>query len=330
MTINNLILSILIAASVNLVLGGTPNYLVAEDSFPIRLVGRSTVSVTVATISLGDIADILVSNPIYDKDVLRIKQIELAKSPPPGKNTTISGLDIVDIMRREQVNLSIVGYQIPQTITVKRSGRELTSVEAETAINSFLTDNGRDALLKGIDLPPNRTIFSGPVNIKALLRGESLKGRTTFAISVRMQDSPEELLIPVIARFDEFGDVPVASRNIGRGEVVRMSDFVMARLNLAQLPSSVLDTPQQLVGQEVRQAVKQGEPFAKDYLSIPAVIKKGDRVKLMFKSALLEASATGVALADGRLEDIIDVRNSSSMKIVQGKIVAPGIVRVGP
>jgi len=330
MRISNRLLLTLVAVSVTSILYVGSNSLIAEDKFPIKIIGRTTASVTVATISLGDIVDILVSNPIYDKDVLLIKQIELAKSPPPGKNILISGSDVVDTMRREQVDLSIVGYQIPQSITVKRAGRELTSVEAETAINSFLTDNGRDVLLKGIDLPANRTIFSGPVNIRALLRGDSLKGRTTFSISVQIPDSTEELLVPVIARFDEFGEVPVASRNLGRGEVVRMSDFIMARLNLAQLPSSVLDTPQQLVGQEVKQAVRQGEPFAKDYLALPAVIRKGDRVKLMFKSALLEASATGIALAEGRLEDLIDVRNSSSMKIVQGKIVAPGIVRVGP
>jgi flagellar basal body P-ring formation protein FlgA len=64
--------------------------------------------------------------------------------------------------------------------------------------------------------------------------------------------------------------------------------------------------------------------------STPATIKAKDNVKLVVAIGDARIEATGEALEDGRIGQVIRVRNADSNRIVHGRVEASGIVAVEP
>jgi flagella basal body P-ring formation protein FlgA len=50
---------------------------------------------------------------------------------------------------------------------------------------------------------------------------------------------------------------------------------------------------------------------------------------MVFRRGRLEATATGIALEDGAIEQEISVRNESSKKVVRARVSEKGVVFVG-
>ena len=58
------------------------------------------------------------------------------------------------------------------------------------------------------------------------------------------------------------------------------------------------------------------------------MIAKGDIVTIEAVSSNMQIKTQGVALEEGKLNDLISVRNSKSKKVIQGIVVSPNTVRV--
>lgn len=329
---NNSLFNYALLVVVSLLFGITPDCFALNGSpsqFGVWIQGRAETSVTTPVIRLGDIAEITGKDPSFDHDLIALKKIEILKSPPPGKSVTIPGGEVVARLRAQEVDFTKVSYRLPQELRLTRAGRELSTIEVEDAIKSAVKRDNRDAVLKNVELPPVRTVFAGPITLEADFRGTAFKGRTPCTLRLK-SPAGEEMNLEVLARFDEYADIPVARRPLGRGDIVNEDDVVMARLNLGQMPSGFVESVDRIYGLEIKQPVSQGEPFSRGDLVVPPVIKKGEGVRLVFRTALLEASASGTALGSGIVGDLIEVRNISSLKVVQGTVFAPGVVKVGP
>ncbi|MCB0340106.1 MAG: flagellar basal body P-ring formation protein FlgA, partial [Bdellovibrionales bacterium] len=82
-------------------------------------------------------------------------------------------------------------------------------------------------------------------------------------------------------------------------------------------------------GFETNRNIGFGEVFRKPMLHIPPVITSGSKVTVFYKSAAMEATASGVAVEDGIEGSEIRVRNDNSNKVITGRVVGPGMVQVG-
>src|SRR5690606_32545004 len=59
--------------------------------------------------------------------------------------------------------------------------------------------------------------------------------------------------------------------------------------------------------------------------SLPAV-RRGETVKIVASRDGIEASTDGEALSDGQVGELIRVRNISSDKVIDAKVIEPGVV----
>ncbi|HMW46898.1 MAG TPA: flagellar basal body P-ring formation chaperone FlgA [Cellvibrionaceae bacterium] len=130
------------------------------------------------------------------------------------------------------------------------------------------------------------------------------------------------------AQIAVFGETAVASHSLERGSLIQPGDFHFVRQNLSQIGANYVDPTAVIVGQELKRSMREGEPLRLSYLELPKIVQRGDRVTLEAQALGLNVAAPGLAMANGKVGERIQVKNAQSNKIVDALVIAPGRVRV--
>lgn len=304
----------------------------AESARPTRnlkVVGRSSVTVTTPTVRLGDLAEVSSTSLSDDDAVIGLQKIFIENSPAPGRDVTISASSIIEKLTAEGVDLGKVSYVFPRVLTVKRAARLVTKDEVRIAIETALHLAGMDAALKDVRYKEDRFVSPGASSIEAIPLTSSIPGIRPFSVKVAV-DGGEQQVFDVNAAVDEWGMLPVARRGVPRGDLIQADDVAMARVNLGAIPVDALHDDGDVVGLSATKDILTGEVFRKDKLAIPPLVVAGAKVTMMYKSGIFEASASGIALESGIRGQEIKIRNDSSKKIIAGVVLEPGLVGVKP
>lgn len=299
------------------------------NAYEIYIRGKQEVTITKPEITLSDIASIESTKSNLDEIVISIGKTFIEKSPKANKQVQISANKIVEIMKKEGLKLDKIGYVFPRSIKVTRAGRLLTEAEVMNAINNFFKDNKREITINKIYLKDD--IYVTPddllISVESFSKEPYKKDMGNFLLNIKSSLGDTQKVV-VNARVEEWKDIPVANRQIYKGEVVEEDDFIMARMNIANLPKESFDMKKEVIGKEATRNISKGDIFSNKSLVTPPIIKTGDKIKIEYKTALLTAVATGVALEDGGASQKIKIKNDSSNKILEGFVVNEGLVRV--
>ncbi len=130
------------------------------------------------------------------------------------------------------------------------------------------------------------------------------------------------------ARVRIIADVAVAARPLARGVPLTEADFTMSRQDLAAAPGGALTRPAQLIGKRLKFPVAAGTVLGSGLLDNPATVQRGQPVTLITGDGGFEVRVAGEALADGRDGDRVRVRNRHTGRVVEGTVLASGLVRV--
>jgi flagella basal body P-ring formation protein FlgA len=84
----------------------------------------------------------------------------------------------------------------------------------------------------------------------------------------------------------------------------------------------------ELVGKVARRTLIAGKPIARNTIGEPVLVQKGKIVFILYERGPLTITASVVALQSGALNDLIQVRNTDSGKVVVATVAADGSVRV--
>lgn len=304
----------------------------AESTTPervIKIVGRTSVTVTTPTLRLGDLAEVSSSRESDDDTVIGLQKIFVDRSPAPGTETTLSAASILEKLTAQGVDTSKLSYTLPRIISVKRAARPILKEEVRAAIDAALQLSGLDVAVRDVRYPENRFVSPGDFKIEAIPLNAGVPGNRNFAITV-IPTGEQPTRFEVSATVDEWDMMPVANRSVARGSVVQPEDVAMARVNLATLPSDAMRHDQDVVGLEASRDIPFGEVFRKDKLAIPPLITAGSKVTMMYRNGVFEASATGIALESGIRGQEVRVRNEMSKKIISAVILEAGLVGVKP
>lgn len=134
--------------------------------------------------------------------------------------------------------------------------------------------------------------------------------------------------IYVPARIELYADIAVLTRNLGRGDVITAQDVQLLRMNTAQAGFGHIEELDRVVGMQLRRSLRSGETVRLSHLLVPEIIRRGDSVILEAQNGGLSVVMEGTALANGKVGEQIQVRNSTSQRVVEATIVGPGRVRV--
>lgn len=301
----------------------------SQSEHKIKVQGFERSTVTRAEYTLGDIASVDASEVADDSQVIALRKIVLGRSPAAGQSVEISGTELVGSLGRAGVDLNKVGYSFPRVIQLSRAGREITMPELRAAIDTLLTRAGKNVVVTGIQSTSKVMVPNTEFELQGNRFWSSGVGKLSFDLTVRGSEI-EPTSFNVVADYEEWREVPVAARPLERGAIISEKDIERARMNIANLPKEAAYVEQELIGQEVKGEVGIGEIFRKDRLVLPPMIAAGSAVKVVYKTRLMEASASGIALEAGGAGEEIRVRNDSSKRILKGVVSEPGVVTISP
>lgn len=174
-------------------------------------------------------------------------------------------------------------------------------------------------------LDPRLRLPACPEPLRAL-PGE---GQRLGAVSVAVRcPGAAPWTLYVQAKVAAFATVLVATRPLPRGARLADSDLEPVRMNIAALPQGYVTNADTVAGKVLRQALAAGQPVRPGQLAEPNLVARGQQVTLRAARAGFEVSMAGTALANGRRGDRIQVRNATSGRVVEGEVMAAGMVDV--
>ncbi|WP_338615709.1 flagellar basal body P-ring formation chaperone FlgA [Pigmentiphaga sp. CHJ604] len=118
-------------------------------------------------------------------------------------------------------------------------------------------------------------------------------GRPTGKTSIGLRCAHQPWQIRIPAEVALLVPVPVPSRPLPAGTVLRESDWSLAEVNVAAWPRGVATDPRQLEGSTVTRPLKAGEPIPPSAVQSRAHLGPGDPVQVVLTGAGFVIKATG-------------------------------------
>ena len=207
---------------------------------------------------------------------------------------------------------------------------ELLKANAQEALIAYLNQNvqasGVESEVKMLPLDPRLRLSqcNAPIEHQISVPPTNM-GLATVKI---MCEGSARWTIYAPAHITLFGQAAVATKSLARGRVIQPDDFHYVRQNLNLAGGNYIGPTNVIVGQELKRQVTEGEPLRMSYLEMPKIIQRGDRVTLEAQTNGLSVAAPGMAMANGKVGERIQVRNAQSNRIIDALVIAPGRVRV--
>jgi flagellar basal body P-ring formation protein FlgA len=138
--------------------------------------------------------------------------------------------------------------------------------------------------------------------------------------------SPWTVFVAAAVRL--YRTVLVLDRPLPRGASLTAADLRTERRDVGGLSQGYLEEPAAVLGKELRSPLGAGFVLHPGVLAAPVLVRRGERVTLLARSAGFEVRSQGLALEDGEAGGTVRIRNLGSARVVQGRVAGPGVVVV--
>jgi flagella basal body P-ring formation protein FlgA len=146
------------------------------------------------------------------------------------------------------------------------------------------------------------------------------------ALNISCTDLGWKIHLPVLIEI--FDDVLVATKPLMRGQIIDAKMVKLEKKRISDLNSGFFDSKDQLKNLEVKRALRRGDILTSANLAPKLMVKSGQRVTLILDYKGITIKSSGKALRSARLGEVVKVRNSQSLRIVEGVVSAEATVRV--
>ncbi len=138
--------------------------------------------------------------------------------------------------------------------------------------------------------------------------------------------NPWSIYVP--AYVSASANVMIVNRPMACGAILSAADLRSERRDLATLSYGYVLHASQVTGQRVTRSLSEGTVLTPNLLAAPQWIKRGEHVTLLAKSGGVEIRMAGEALMDGTEGTLVRARNLNSARVVEGTVIAEGVIQV--
>lgn len=118
----------------------------------------------------------------------------------------------------------------------------------------------------------------------------------------------------------------VASGEIERGQTLDAQQLKLAPLEVGKSARGYFTRIDEVTGKTARRRIRADQPLSPALLDGALLVRRGQQVKIVASQDGIQASAVGEALANGKQDEVIRVKNLRSQKIIEAKVMASGEV----
>jgi|SRR5579875_1201089 flagella basal body P-ring formation protein FlgA len=314
-------------------------WLEAQAPGPIVLVLRAVATASGPQVKIGDIADL---QGCEGPERERLARLDLAELPLSSQPILVSQQQIG--FRLQLAGLAPGSYRLegPSCVRVRRPAGEglddQIAAAARRALEQALSgqsDDYRIELAQAIVLPP-LSAEGGDIHLEAAVRSQVVPPcRVAVEVGIYVRGARRSGVI-VYLDVKKLQPVPVAIRRIESGEILSADNVRLERA--AAPPGSAPITNKEaiagLMGRRARRPMAAGHVIEPDDVGLDApsaavaVVRANELVHLIATVGPLQVKTRGEALQDGRIGQLIQVRNLDSKNVVTGRVVDHSTVEV--
>jgi len=292
----------------------------------IRL--RPQVVARGAVVTLGDVAEIYGADP---RQAETLAGLDLFPAPAAAQKRFVTVRELQDLLLVRGVNLPQHRLSGAAQVVVASSAdpaqrdlRGAPSAEQNRRASRLV----HEALLKYLRQAANARDgweLDFEVNdeqAKALLRGTPTlrisggaapwTGTQRFQVAFAGGDAPGEFALEV--RITRPPMVPVATRALPRGAVIRAEDIQLASAVLPADSGDVVRSADELIGRETTRAVSEGRPIDRGAVRSPIMIRRGDVVTVYARASGIRVRSVARAKEDASLGDLVPLESLHDRK----------------
>jgi flagella basal body P-ring formation protein FlgA len=122
--------------------------------------------------------------------------------------------------------------------------------------------------------------------------------------------------------------VVVAANEMHRGALISRDDIKLEKRDISRLHRGYLENLDQATGKKVKQTIRSNQIITPSRITLPRAIKRNSRVTILASSDIIQVRMVGIALENGSIGERIRIRNQSSKREIDAKVIAPGVVQV--
>jgi len=280
-------------------------------------------------IYLGEVADISGN----DRDLVhKIEKISIGSAPLPGKTKKIHRDRILICLKQNSIVPAQINVIVPENAVVTRSTLEITSEKIKKIVLAFIEQklpcDKNKVKINDIRVKSKVILPKGDVTYKVVRPAKTeLLGTTLLSVdfSVNRRFVKKVWVSVNIAVFTE---VVVTKRPLGRYRLITEDDIHVVSMNLAELSSSVITCPEEVLGKRTRRAIDSDAVLRPDLVELPPLVKRGDIVMIIVESDGLKITTLGKVKEKGRKGDMVRVENIDSNKGIYARVLDSSSVKV--
>ena len=263
---------------------------------------------------LGDIATV---SQIHGKKSDVLSDIPLGNSPRVGSSLVVTRGKILALI--EQLHPGI--HQIIRWEGSKRS--IITSVGQVLAVDHYVK-YAQSSLKQWLMLTTDRfditqkgsykdiLVPKGVVRIESHLSNKTtLKHRMSVWVDIYVSDEHFRS-IPVWFAVEAYNNVLIAKGNMKKGHIISKNDFQSENTNIANKQGSPVQAFDGIINMRLKRPVNTGDIITKNVLENVPEVTEHQKVIIQAQIGTTQLFTKAIALQDGRLGDVITVRNPSS------------------
>jgi len=201
----------------------------------------------------------------------------------------------------------------------------LTQEDIIASVENFVECDGCEVKILSIHIPFGKDI-SNFDSVELVPQDSKPFGRKIFR--AYFSENGKNFIGTVFVYVDKKVDVLVAKRRIDKKEVAQMSDFEQKKMPLTTVPKDYISPADFPAGRIFKVPLRKGEILRKVHLEEDYEIRKGEQVKIVLRSGNIYLEFPALALSNGKVGELIKVRNITSNKIVYGVVREGKIVEV--
>ncbi len=217
-------------------------------------------------------------------------------------------------------------------ITVQRAARRIGAGEIEGVLKRALaTRTGLDPQAVTINFDGELPHLLVPPSLtEAATAVETSYDPRSRRITALVIVGARQASLRVSGTVVETVEVAVLTRSLAKGTAVQAGDLTLERRPRDGLPGDLVADASALPGQVAQRALASGAAVRAGDLARPELVARGEVVTIVFETPGISLALRGKANEGGALGDPVGVVNPVTKKSLQGTVIGPGRVAVGP
>lgn len=170
-----------------------------------------------------------------------------------------------------------------------------------------------------------RLSLCGSPLVPFLPHGATPKGNIT--VGIRCSGSkPWKLYLSATVK--TYREILVLTRGLPRHSQLSAEDVRLEQREITNINLPYLTEAEQAVGKYLTRSLPADYALNYEVLKDPVIVRRGERVILLYTSPGIEVRGSGTAIEDGSKGERISVRPDGASRVIEGVVLKPGLILV--